>query len=112
MIDEDFVTIGMLCYSAACDMMDHYLTGVSQWKAKDMFNTWILFGDPSLHIIPNNNVGRTIFLEGDITNDSTYTKDFVDIHNATIKNNKNTYGSILLACFFVFIFFLAFFITS
>ena len=89
LIDEDFVTIGMLCYSAACDMMDHYLTGVSQWKAKDMFNTWILFGDPSLHIIPNNNVGRTIFLEGDITNDSTYTKDFVDIHNATIKNNTD-----------------------
>ena len=89
LIDEDFVTIGMLCYSAACDMMDHYLTGVSQWKAKDMFNTWILFGDPSLHIIPNNNVGRTIFLEEDITNDSTYTKDFVDIHNATIKNNTD-----------------------
>jgi len=89
LIDEDFVTIGMLCYSAACEMMGNYQSGVSLWRAKDMFNTWILFGDPSLQIIPNNNVGRTIFLEGDITNDSTYTKDFVDIHNATIKNNTD-----------------------
>lgn len=89
LIDEDYVTIGMLCYSAACEMMDNYPTGISQWKARDMFNTWILFGDPSLHIIPNNNVGRTIFLEGVIENDATYTKDFVDVHNATIKNNTD-----------------------
>jgi len=89
LVHGDYVTMGMLCYSAACEMMDNYTTGDPQRFAKDMFNTWILFGDPSLHIIPNNYVGRTLFLEGDIENDATYTKDFVDIHNATIKNNTD-----------------------
>lgn len=70
-------------------MMDNYQSGVSLWRAKDTFNTWILFGDPSLQIIPNNNVGRTIFLEGDIENDAIYTKDYIDVHNATIKNNTD-----------------------
>lgn len=56
---------------------------------QNMFNTWILFGDPSLHIIPNNNVGRTLFLEGDIENDTTFIKDYIDVHNATIKNNTD-----------------------
>ena len=79
----------MLCYSSSCDMMDYYMSGASSQYAQETFNSWILFGDPSLHIIPNNNVGRTIFLEGDIVNDSTYTKDFVDVHNATIKNNTD-----------------------
>lgn len=89
LIDEDFVTIGMLCYSAACDMMCNYYPGESLQHAQETFNSWILFGDPSLHIIPNNNVGKTIFLEGDIENDATYTKDFIDVHDATIKNNSN-----------------------
>ena len=89
LVDEGFVTIGMLCYSASCDMMSNYLSGESLQSAQEMFDTWILFGDPSLHIIPNNNVGRTLFLEGDLTNDATYTKDFIDVHNATIKNNTD-----------------------
>ncbi len=89
LINEDYITIGMLCYSSSCDMMDYYMSGASSQYAQETFNSWILFGDPSLHIIPNNNVGRTIFLEGDIVNDSTYTKDFVDVHNATIKNNTD-----------------------
>ena len=54
-----------------------------------MFNTWILFGDPSLHIIPNNNVGNTLFIEGDIENDTTYVKDYIDVRDATIKNNTD-----------------------
>lgn len=89
LIDEDFVTIGMLCYSASCDMMSNYYPGESLQNAQETFNSWIFFGDPSLHIIPNNNVGKTIFLEGDIENDATYTKDFIDVHNATIKNNTD-----------------------
>ncbi|MBO7049066.1 MAG: hypothetical protein J6W42_00435 [Bacteroidaceae bacterium] len=89
LIDEDFVTIGMLCYSAGCDMMSNCLSGEYPDIAEEMFDAWILFGDPSLHIIPNNNVGNTLFLEGDIVNDSTYTKDFVDVRNATIKNNTD-----------------------
>lgn len=89
LIEEDFLSIGSLCYSSACDMMNLYTTGQAHLNAVETFNTWILFGDPSLQIIPNNNVGRTIFLEGDIETDSTYTKDFVDVHNATIKNNTD-----------------------
>lgn len=89
LIDENFVTIGMLCYSAGCDMMSYYLSGEIPTIAERMFDAWILFSDPSLHIIPNNNVGKTIFLEGDIVNNATYTKDFVDVHDATIKNNTN-----------------------
>lgn len=89
LINEDFVSIGMLCYSASCDMMSNYLPGESLEAAQEMFNTWILFGDPSLQIIPNNNVGRTIFLEGTLDNNSTYTKDYVDVYNATISNNTD-----------------------
>lgn len=89
LVTEDYLTIGMLCYSAACDMMDYYIPIEEYNFAEETFNSGILFGDPSLHIIPNNNVGKTIFLEGDIENDSTYTKDFIDVHDATIKNNSN-----------------------
>lgn len=89
LIDEEYVTIGMLCYSSACDMMDNYSSGTSSQRAKDTFNTWILFGDPSLQIIPNNNIGRTVFLEGILDNDSTYTKDYVDVYNATITDNTD-----------------------
>lgn len=89
LVTEDYLTIGMLCYSAACDMMDYYIPIEEYNFAEETFNSGILFGDPSLHIIPNNNVGKTIFLEGDIENDTTYTKDFIDVHDATIKNNSN-----------------------
>ena len=87
LIDEDFVTIGMLCYSAGCDMMSYCLSGESQIVAEEMFDSWILFSDPSLHIIPNNNVGKTLFLEGNIVNNATYSKDYIDVHNAIIENN-------------------------
>ena len=89
LVTEDYLTIGMLCYSAACDMMDYYIPIEEYHFAEETFNSGILFGDPSLHIIPNNNVGKTIFMEGDIENDTTYTKDFIDVHDATIKNNSN-----------------------
>lgn len=89
LIDEDFVTIGMLCYSAGCDMMSNCLSGEYPDIAEEMFDAWILFSDPSLHIIPNNNVGKTLFLEGDIVNDAIYAKDFVDVRDAMIKNNTD-----------------------
>ena len=89
LIDEDYVTIGMLCYSSACDMMDNYMYETTFWRAKDMFNTWILFGDPSLNIIPNNNVGKTLFLEGEIDADTTFIKDYINVRDATIKNNAD-----------------------
>jgi len=89
LVFEDFLTIGMLCYSAACDMMDNYIPDEIYQFAEETFNSGILFGDPSLHIIPNNNVGKTLFLEGDIVNDATYSKDYIDVHNAIIENNTN-----------------------
>lgn len=34
LLDEDYVTIGMLCYSASCGMMDNYLNETTFWRAK------------------------------------------------------------------------------
>jgi hypothetical protein len=43
---ETYVHYGTLCYAGSCSMMDAYGSGgVSQ------FNTWILFGDPSLRVV-------------------------------------------------------------
>lgn len=71
------------------DMMSNCLSGEYPDIAEEMFDAWILFSDPSLHIIPNNNVGKTLFLEGDIVNDAIYAKDFVDVRDAMIKNNTD-----------------------
>jgi len=43
---EEYTTLGVLFYAGSCQMMDEYgSTGV------DMFNTWHLFGDPSLVVV-------------------------------------------------------------
>ncbi len=89
LINEDYYSIGSLCFSSSCDMMSNYISGNAHRRAIETFNTWILFGDPSLRIIPNNNVGKTIFIEGEVDNDSTYIKEYVDVHNATIKTGTN-----------------------
>jgi hypothetical protein len=39
-------SIGALCFAGSCSMMDAYGSG-----GVDMFNTWIIFGDPSLRVI-------------------------------------------------------------
>ena len=89
LINEDYLSIGSLCYSSSCDMMNNYVTGDAHYNAIKTFNTWILFGDPSLHIVPNNNIGKTIFIEGNVNNDSIYVKEFVDVHNAVITNDAD-----------------------
>ena len=44
--EEPYFSYGAMCFAGSSSMMDDYGTdGVS------MFNTWILFGDPSLRII-------------------------------------------------------------
>jgi hypothetical protein len=45
-VNEAYTSFGTLCFAGSCRMMDEYAsTGVT------MFNTWILFGDPSLRIV-------------------------------------------------------------
>jgi gingipain R len=42
---------GTLCYAGSCSMMDDYTPGNPNGAGVDMFNTWHVFGDPSLRII-------------------------------------------------------------
>jgi hypothetical protein len=42
---ETYVSYGALCYAGSCSMMDDYGSG-----GVDMFNTWHIFGDPSVRI--------------------------------------------------------------
>jgi hypothetical protein len=45
-LDGDYHSFGTLCFAGACRMIDEYgPDGVS------MFDTWIVFGDPSLRIV-------------------------------------------------------------
>ena len=44
--DQDYHSYGALCFAGSCSMMDEYGSG-----GVDMFNTWIVFGDPSLRVI-------------------------------------------------------------
>jgi hypothetical protein len=46
---------GALCYNASCSMMDKYGT-----DGINMFNTWHIFGDPSLRIVGSAVVDNTI----------------------------------------------------
>ena len=43
---ETYSTLGTLLYAGSCGMMDHYPAG-----GVSMFNTWHLFGDPSLQVV-------------------------------------------------------------
>ncbi len=42
---EAYTTVGALYYASSCSMIDAYGSG-----GADMFNTWHIFGDPSLHV--------------------------------------------------------------
>ncbi len=44
--DQGYNSYGALCFAGSCSMMDEYGGG-----GVDMFNTWIIFGDPSLRVI-------------------------------------------------------------
>lgn len=45
-VDNSYETLGALCFAGSCQMMDEYGSG-----GVSMFNTWHLFGDPSLSIV-------------------------------------------------------------
>jgi hypothetical protein len=50
-----YSTYGALCYAGSCSMMDKYGSG-----GADMFNTWHIFGDPSLRIVGSVVTDNTI----------------------------------------------------
>lgn len=43
---EQYVTFGGLCFAGSCSMIDKYDSG-----GVSMFNTWHIFGDPSLRVV-------------------------------------------------------------
>ena len=45
-VAEEYVTYGALCFAGSCSMMEEYGGG-----GVDMFNTWHVFGDPSLRVV-------------------------------------------------------------
>jgi hypothetical protein len=45
-IDETYTSVGTLFFAGSCQMMDEYGGG-----GVDMFDTWIVFGDPSLCVV-------------------------------------------------------------
>lgn len=51
-IAETYHSYGALCYAGSCSMMDNYPgSGETYGTGPATFNTWILFGDPSLRIV-------------------------------------------------------------
>ncbi len=44
---EDYFCFGACCFAASCQMMDEYGS-----SGADMFETWHIFGDPSVRIVP------------------------------------------------------------
>ncbi|MFH1999621.1 MAG: C25 family cysteine peptidase [Planctomycetota bacterium] len=46
---ESYATLGAYYYAASCSMMDNYGSGSSD-SGTNMFNTWHIFGDPSLNL--------------------------------------------------------------
>ena len=50
-----YSTYGALCYTGSCSMMDKYGSG-----GVSMFNTWHIFGDPSLRVVGTAAVDTTV----------------------------------------------------
>lgn len=82
LVYENDSIFGAMCYSSSIKMMEQYGSYINY-----VFLTWNIFGDPSLSLIPNNNIGQTIFVEDMITDDSIYCKKYIDVHNAVINAN-------------------------
>ena len=53
LVSEGNISFGALCFNASCSMMDKYGSANASAGTKN-FLTWIIFGDPSLSVIPNN----------------------------------------------------------
>jgi len=53
LVNQDMITFGALCYSGSCSMLDKY-GALDEDSGTYNFLTWVLFGDPSLSVIPTN----------------------------------------------------------
>jgi len=62
-----YTGFGTLCFAGGCRMMDEYAA-----TGADMFNTWILFGDPSLRVVGSPFTLGDLDCDGDV--------DFDDIN--------------------------------
>jgi len=60
---------GALCYAGSCSMMDDYAGSGESWgTGAATFNTWILFGDPSLRIVGVAEPATGLKVEGEDVN--------------------------------------------
>ena len=85
LILDDSQSFGALCYFSGIEMINvHGTSGMSN------FLKWHIFGDPSLAVIPSNNIGQTAFINDEITGDSLYNKRFIDIHDASFETGSDT----------------------
>ncbi len=61
LVGGDKRTFGGLCFNGSCKMMDTYGT-----DGVNMFNTWIVFGDPSLRVSTDTPASLTVIHDGEI----------------------------------------------
>jgi len=58
LVSEAYASLGTFCFAASCRMMDEYGS-----DGVDMFETWHLFGDPSLRVLASCSDAGTIDLD-------------------------------------------------
>jgi len=88
LIQDEPSSYGSLCLAASLLMVGSFSGDALLYAFHDMLS-WIYLGDPSLMTIPNNNVGKTLFLSDEILDVSYFTKDFIDIKDASISSGAH-----------------------
>jgi hypothetical protein len=87
-LSEPYFSYGAMCFAGSCSMMDQY-----GGSGVEMFNTWIIFGDPSLRIIgyvPPPGTGLSVSPDYGLTASGTaggpFSKESMQF---TLRNNDN-----------------------
>ena len=80
--EQDSTSFGALCFLSSSTMLSMHGDSVEY-----VFRTWHIFGDPSLAVIPNNNIGKIAFVSDEQLTDSVYQNVYVDVHEAIIPSN-------------------------
>ncbi|MCK4658110.1 MAG: hypothetical protein KAV82_01185 [Phycisphaerae bacterium] len=62
-VSETYSALGTLLYAGSCHMMDEYPPGHPEGSGVSMFDTWHLFGDPSLRVVVSCTDAGTIALD-------------------------------------------------
>jgi hypothetical protein len=91
LIAEAKTTYGGLCFNGSCKMIDENGSG-----GADMFNTWHIFGDPSLQVRTKNPAAMTVVHNGSVFfQDNQYEVDVVGVQGAlcALYTNGVLYGS-------------------